>query len=129
MEARVAVMAKLTQHIHPSALFSLSKILDSGFLPTLLVKPVFLPLIQVFVFYIVSCQRQITMLVLHVALGNSLARSPAARMQWRQRTGSGNERPSFYQTESSKRNSAWGFLPTLFYFSSLYHSCEHVTRN
>lgn len=25
MEARVAVMAKLTQHIHPSALFSLSK--------------------------------------------------------------------------------------------------------
>lgn len=63
-------------------------------------------------FYIVSCQRQITMLVLHGALGNSLAQSPAARIQWRQSTGSGNERPSFYQTESSERNSAWGFLQT-----------------
>lgn len=88
------------------------KVLDSGFLPALLVKPIFLPLIQAFVFYIVPCQRQITMLVLHVALGNSLARSPAARMQWRQSPGSGNERPSFYQTESSVRNSAWEFLQT-----------------
>lgn len=100
--------------IPPPGLLCLAslKVLDSGFLPTLLVKPVFLPLIQVFVFYIVSCQRQITMLVLHVALGNSLARSPAARMQWRRSTGNGNERPSFYHTESSERNSAWEFLPT-----------------
>lgn len=63
-------------------------------------------------FYIVSCQCQITMLVLHVALGNSLARTPAARMQWRRSTGSGNERPSFYQTKSSERNSALEYLPT-----------------
>lgn len=87
---------------------ALLKVLDFGFLPTFLVKPLFLPLIQVHVFYIVSCQCQINVLVLHGALGNSLARFPATRMLWS--TGSGNERPSFHQTESSERNSACEFF-------------------
>lgn len=56
-----------------SALFSLTESSTLDLFLLFGLSQFFCPLIQVLVFYIVSCRRQLAMLVLHVALGNSLA--------------------------------------------------------